>query len=953
MSATLSRLSRCTTAIVVLLLTACFSTKYEIDKPDYADPQKAASVVVSDPQVFGRASLINDRKKEIAYLGQLLDNSKIDGMGKSVVNFTPQILQDLHTIQALSANFGLSLASVQGNPTAVDLTKQIEVAKLQANLAVLQKQTEGIQAATPPATTIPAADTSAAAASAMTVTPPDVSALQTAIGKMQTQLTALTAAANQPGAAGAPTGSTAYSTLIDPRSDFIDRQAFRRDIRAAIAEADLDDVHDRAGNALYRFQFQATVLPPTAATKQWAAARLQLLPPELSVTDVNNIYFGWLRHIGRDMTQLARKAQLAPNESGADKGELVQYLGSTDWSPYLALIDVYYSPQDLHFGCVERRISSAGDPPPLKAQDDYQYSATYAVPPKFAVREGKSLCGAYDPGADPKPEKLSDKDIKTLYDWLGAPPPVQRGSKVAAAPDLLAFEQFARRLPSVMYFNQTESSEPSESARQRTVPERFCKVIVAIDENDWCNGFQQKSSDDHTRKHAEGGTPNGRRSYSVRSYSILPLELAQRAGISSESSQSLQTAISVAAKLSQAATAGLDAGSQSQSDIRTQAILRQPLVIGFAGSNNVTGSDTGSFFGWLFGPEFNPPETSTTPPPRLVRWLYSPATVSERPKGLVLAQPVRTYGVTADVSFPGWWDSVQVQVRTAWVGNWNNSGNTLDVINVPNSVTTTRTVRVPVNDAVFADLTSFIGGENYAVQNQVPSIDSVTPDVLPTACAGKVVLAIRGNNVWRADNVYLAGVAAELVEVWPNMTGISARFDLGSVFGGTLNGDSAVQTIPLVVATRQGDLPPFRIIVVGKRQLVNGVATCESPLLLPGTKATLEPTVALVTPKDEVCTTDIHLGFVIDGVNLPESYTVNSKLFNPTPRVSGNELHRAIELAPNGGIKSLPEGKLKLVIVGGKTNVPPEGSGVLALPVSLNVVKCAAKAAAKQSTPAH
>jgi hypothetical protein len=808
---------------------------------------------------------------------------------------------------------------------------------------------------------------------------------------MQKQLTALSTAAALPGAPGAP--SSNYSALFDPRNDFVDRQAYRRDIRAAIAEAQLDDVHDRAGNALYRFQFQATVLPPDAATRQWAAARLQFQPPNLSVSDITDIYFGWLRHISGDMTQALR-------QKGASDGGLIRYLASADWSEYFKLIDIYYSPNSAQpFGCVNRRTSSAGEALPSEILGNYQYAATYAVPPSFGVRDNSDFCAVPFTGVAVVPKWLEATDVRTLYDWLGAPPPLPATDKSQQLPPMSrALEDFARTLARVQYFNEKPNATKQSQVqlRQQTVPVPFCRAVIAIGQNDWCNDFQdvEKKPFDTPGVAAEGGTPNGRRSYSVRSYSVVPLELAQRTGITSESSQSFQTAISVAAKLSQAATAGLDAGSLSQSDLRTQAILREPLVVGFAGSNNVScdkrankasfdecfdkASGNGSFFGWLFGPEFNVPDTPSSSPPVFLRWLYSPAKMSDTPKRLSLSQPVRTYGVTADVSFPSWWDYVKVEVRTAWVGNWISSEKTVDVIGDVGVVKTTKTVRLPVTDAAFADLTSFIAAEKYAVQTQPPAILSVTPDVLPTTCAGKIVLGIRGNNLWRAENVYLAGVAADSVEVWPNMAGISARFDLASVFGGTLNANPAVQTVPLVVATRQGDLTPVQILVVGKRELVNGSPNCQSPLLLPSSLTDLEPIVASVTPH-EVCATDSTLSLVIDGVKLPSSYMVNSILFKPTPtNVSGSPLHRAIELAPKNDEKSLPLGTLNLVLVGRDGDMPPNGCkeqcrkpdsatckecqnawrapGVLAVPISLNVVDCpvAAKAAAKaKADPGH
>ncbi|MCO6414081.1 MAG: hypothetical protein J5I92_15185 [Thiogranum sp.] len=83
---------------------------------------------------------------------------------------------------------------------------------------------------------------------------------------------------------------------ISPEADFSARQAYRRTIRSSIAENNLDDLHDKGGNSLFRMQFSATVLPGQKKDK-WAAVRYTINSPPVDQSSVTKLYLEWLAHL--------------------------------------------------------------------------------------------------------------------------------------------------------------------------------------------------------------------------------------------------------------------------------------------------------------------------------------------------------------------------------------------------------------------------------------------------------------------------------------------------------------------------------------------------------------------------------------------------------------------------------------------------------------------------------
>lgn len=886
-------------------VAGCGLTSYKVGEIDYSSEQSAAAIIIGDPQVYARASLINDRRREVEYLQQLLANSAVDAAGKSTITFSPQIMRDLKTIEVLSASLGLSFGkTISDSSSAAKLGQQIEVAKLEAQLAVLQKQIEGIQNAKVPEVTIPAPDLSAAqqttppTSTSKTVTP-DITALQTAIKDIQAQL------AGVPAVGGVTAPSNNYGGLTDPRDEFMDRQAYRRDVRAALAEAQLDDEHDTAGNALYRLQFQATVLPLKAGSRQWGGAKLRVEPPMLDLAAVTSLYYGWLGYLSDTLSRGPRgdDGWLSVDYNyGFDR-----YVAKLAQRGYFDLIDLYQEHRTTTYYCVLHSTASddilkgIDDDATLQAAGkDYAKLGTYAVPPGFLRDTNNKTCDVYSMGTQPALAATVPMDkVNFIFAHLGV-----NGSQFASGSSALnelaavanlrqevlkaiAEEESANKVAALDVNTALQSF--SADVRNR-LSSTLSRAVISAGQNlplpaVFCTSvLDQALCPTGPALAASGSSPNAD-SYAVRSYSVLPTELVQRLGVTTESTQSLQTALSVAAQLSATTSGGLGVGYLKQSDARAEALSRQPLVVGFSGSTASEANAIGSgYFGWLFGPQFAVKDSKT----------------------LDLAQTVRAYGVNADVSIPGWWTHITLDVSTAWIGDWSSAELMADTPVAP----VRKRVRFPVTMATFESLTNYIAASNY-LQNSGIIASYVTPDVIP-ACASSVTFQIGGANIWRADNVFLGGTKAKAITVLPDMKGVAAQFDMSEVFGSLAFSDNIVQQVPLLVSAMQGSAPPLPVYLLGKRQVNNGVVSCQSPLLVPTNAKSMNATVLSSAPT-EVCSDTKSFPLVITGFSLENGFSVDSSAFEGKES-QGNYFRQVLQLQRRDGAEKLTPRTLSIVL---------------------------------------
>jgi hypothetical protein len=833
----------------------CSTTKPSIDAIDYGTPQMAAQILIGDPQIYSRASLINDRRADIDYLQQLLDNSAVDKAGKSVVAFSAQIIRDLKTVEAVSANFGLDLSkTVPGQSSIQDLNQQIAVARLKSQLAVLEKQIEGIQAAELPKVTVPAPDVSQTVNPPATTNPmpPDVSGLQASIKNIQAHLKDLSTVSSV-----TATTPSAYAALADPRDDFEDRQAYRRDIRAALAAAELDDVHDRGGNALYRLQFQVTTLPPNGETKKWGAAKLQVLPPPLRWDEIEAKYYNWLAYMTNNLSVGSPNVSVSPSASAKKHNYgYDHYLVQLGGRGYFNIIDLFSPDSEssqyfcfTHSSATESQlrwvdaIDNLGNSPGFVSTTNISYTkiGTYAIPIDTfdnLFLNPATQCSAFPANGsttflDPSRWLPADK-VRFILSTIGAFDSANRLSR--------GFDKGAYS-PGATQFGR----ETTEDAHLRTklVPPAFCEALVKRQSFERGCGW---ILDSRTLAVAAGGDAESD-DYAIKTYSVSPTEVAQRLGVTTEATQSLQTALSVAAQLSAVAKASTDVGRVNQADARAEALSRQPLVVGFSGFD---GEPAKGYFGWLFGPRFSIDESVN----------------------LQLRQLVRSYGVSADISVPGWWSSIRLESRTAWVGNWSSSPE--QVIVSKDAELSTRIVYLPSGDAAYDALTDFIAAKTWGQQNSRIFVSYVSPDVVPS-CAQTITFQIGGTSIWRASNIYLGGAKAKTISVLPAMNGVLATFAMSEVIGSHVTADRAVQSVPLVVSAEQGSADPLEVTVVGTKGS-DGDSACAASVSAATNSGFVSSTVLDFWPR-EICAGAKGLAVTVDGLNFPDGVEAYSTKF--------------------------------------------------------------------------
>ena len=135
--------------IVVLMLSACardlgnrLFSRYANDVT-ITKKWTPAKINLGDPQVFTRATLLNDRRREQRFIEDLIADSRNQ-------RFEPQLQRDLRTLSIATAQLGVSFdpaarASFQREDEISDLKHEVNKRRLQAEIARLDAQIERIQ----------------------------------------------------------------------------------------------------------------------------------------------------------------------------------------------------------------------------------------------------------------------------------------------------------------------------------------------------------------------------------------------------------------------------------------------------------------------------------------------------------------------------------------------------------------------------------------------------------------------------------------------------------------------------------------------------------------------------------------------------------------------------------------------------------------------------------------
>lgn len=279
-------------AAISVLVVSCTEAPFDltVSHINYDGSQSKALVELSDPQIFRREALINDRYEEITYLKKLREESV-------TLRFEPELLREIETISSFAARLGVKFDPAAGtNFTRAnersELEQEVQVTRLQAELASVRRDLDILRDTLDkrenPALTIGNTTTVSSPTSSVVADPEAtnriISQLDSLIGKVTARLDA---------ESKAPRTTAGKAS---PRDEFRDRQAYRADLRSALASAELDDLHDVDGASLFRMQFHATVFPGRRPD-QVAVLRLTAKAPELTEKDLSDLYAEWLGHV--------------------------------------------------------------------------------------------------------------------------------------------------------------------------------------------------------------------------------------------------------------------------------------------------------------------------------------------------------------------------------------------------------------------------------------------------------------------------------------------------------------------------------------------------------------------------------------------------------------------------------------------------------------------------------
>lgn len=271
------------------------STPYDLTISDINEegPQRPAVIALSDPQLYTRERLLNDRDDEVAFLrAQLAQVDKLD--------YTPRLKRDIDTLLEVMAVLSLKFDPVAG----ADIRQQAEINALrnEAEIEKLRILLEDLKTKTAEdlgeGGKVEDGAEDGTADSTLTSDSVDetINKINGLLANLDNALKArLGGESSRPGLRANSVSDATPSELLR------DKVAYRNEVQAALEQAQLDDRHDMVGNALYRLQFKATIFPGPHKDK-YAVTRLTILPPVFTNdAAVSQLYLDWLAYVAKEL----------------------------------------------------------------------------------------------------------------------------------------------------------------------------------------------------------------------------------------------------------------------------------------------------------------------------------------------------------------------------------------------------------------------------------------------------------------------------------------------------------------------------------------------------------------------------------------------------------------------------------------------------------------------------
>lgn len=852
-------------AALPLLLTACGTPELyssSVWKLRYDGPQTPASIQVSDPQMYPRHALLNERRDEAEYLDSLLQASR-------TITFKPQLVRDIETVRALSLALGLSFDAGLKSTTRLtadkdSLTQQIELDNLRGQLLQTQRDLELLKAKlkdqATPSSTFPAATTAATASSGATSpSVPSLADTATLVARLDSTISNLIARMDKE-----YTALVQVSNADAPRELFQDRQALRRDYQSAKNSNSLDVLHDLGPNSLFRMQFRATVLPGDGS-EALGVLQMEIERPHYADGAIQNelqpLYYQWLDYLTERMNRVMPDLSLAPDPIVVQLGReermfaIVPFTfpkpteatndADGDGKAALAKEDghkgLVISPSDIIVSRSKRRKLSARGlevPKPAQKQKAPVPASTPAC--AFGVEVDDTLnC---DTVLVAFPASFSLDQVRALERYVNVAKDADAwtkrflalarpGDPNAPVNPATCATVYKDALPLLDYY-RAQSHLIRLQRAYAWVASKFgdgdagVEHIVRTKNRDITRNLQATQRLTEAYYHsicapdnaapAEAIVPaafisalfvkdtdwvaKGR----VATYAVSPVALAQQVSTAARAADALQLAASLAASMPMQGI-GVNTGMGYMRSVTGKAdtVERVPLVVGYSSAaqvNEMGASSEQARFGWLLGPN---------------------VVLDTKEKALRLEHNLAPYDLTADISMPAWWPYVTIVSDSAWSPNWRDKQHQ---VMVKAAGSQQRRSKVPMRQSRsdMDGLTDFVmKGDVFSANNsQVglkidgPKIVVVEPSQV-SDCVASSTLIVTGQGLWRAEVAYLGGIKAQALAVLPDMGGLSLTFDISSLQPG-------IGSANLVVPTPDGHAQKL-VKIVGNR---NGGVNC-------------------------------------------------------------------------------------------------------------------------------
>lgn len=578
-----------------------------------------------------------------------------------------------------------------------------------------------------------------------------------------------------------------------PIEGFDDHLAARDRIRNELNDIRLDDLHDLAGNTLYRLTFDTAVFPSFDDTSAWAVVKVtvKLAADAKHLPDLRDRAEDQFVRGLRDSTEASYRqiANRLADRCYADEAKAMLAAAKLEEAKMRsARVESFRRA----FGCASFYIGSTT----RRALERQLAAWTPDHPTVSRAADARrnfmmQLDGAKRDAGDDD-ELTNRRDVLGQWAvWLG---------EVFDRHLVTDFDGHVLRCFNRLLINQTSGTQltdlKSKGASRVDLGLSDGPFVLQLDRlTGPLPEAQRRRCGDDTGKDLDKRFKTLLERNAVASvYAVTPKESVQRLSEVASNRKVNEMLLNLSAVSS---SAGLSAGLQTlrANDGFYQALRRQPLVVGMtergrarltkADGNVVSEDDKQLVFGWVLGPSFQ-----ISPDGKATRFRHA---VAQRP-------------VAAELSLPAWLDAVDIKIETRWVRE-DGSEATAAAGGTTGRKSIDYTIDLPAQPA---EALAAID-ERYLRE---PRIDTFQEVRVVEGEAATVL--ITGRNVWRSTDVFIGSQRSSSLSVLPDNRGVVARFAAIEPPHGAYTATATRDVVVLNLVTAEGRVDAGRVTIVPK-----------------------------------------------------------------------------------------------------------------------------------------